>query len=108
MSAMPDRWRDSMQFVRLISVTVLCALLSHAAVNILTANGDNERTNSNLQETQLSPATVNASAFGEIQSCLPESDGLKRRARRACASSGLQKHFDTARFIHNFATCRAG
>src|ERR1017187_7740356 len=66
MSAMPDRWRDSMQLVRLISVTVLCALLSHAAVNILTANGDNERTNSNLQETQLSPATVNASAFGKL------------------------------------------
>ena len=55
-----------MQCVRLISVTVLCALLAHAAVNILTANGDNERTNSNLQETQLSPATVNASAFGKL------------------------------------------
>jgi uncharacterized protein (TIGR03437 family) len=52
--------------VRLIFVTVLCALLSHAAVNILTANGDNDRTNSNLQETQLSLATVNASAFGKL------------------------------------------
>src|ERR1035438_2794120 len=66
MSAMRDRRRDSMQCVRLISVTVLCALLAHAAVNILTANGDNERTNSNLQETQLSPATVNASAFAKL------------------------------------------
>ena len=55
-----------MQCVRLIPVTVLCALLSHAGVNILTANGDNDRTNSNLQETQLSPATVNASAFGKL------------------------------------------
>ncbi len=55
-----------MQCVRLMSVTVLCALLSHADVNILTANGDNERTNSNLQETQLSPVTVNASAFGKL------------------------------------------
>src|ERR1022692_828153 len=55
-----------MQCVRLISAAVLCALLAHAAVNILTANGDNERTNSNLQETQLSPATVNASAFGKL------------------------------------------
>jgi uncharacterized protein (TIGR03437 family) len=45
---------------------VLCALRSHAAVNILTANGDNDRTNSNLQETQLSPATVNASTFGKL------------------------------------------
>jgi uncharacterized protein (TIGR03437 family) len=45
---------------------VHCALLSHAAVNILTANGDNNRTNSNLQETQLSPATVNATAFGKL------------------------------------------
>src|ERR1017187_9998660 len=66
MSATRDRWRDSMQCVRLISVAVLCALLSHAAVNILTANGDNDRTNSNLLETQLSPATVNASAFGKL------------------------------------------
>jgi uncharacterized protein (TIGR03437 family) len=55
-----------MQCVRLISVTVVCALLSHAAVNILTANGNNDRTNSNLQETQLSPAAVNASAFGKL------------------------------------------
>ena len=55
-----------MQCVRLISATVHCALLSHAAVNILTANGDNDRTNSNLQETQLSPATVNASVFGKL------------------------------------------
>jgi uncharacterized protein (TIGR03437 family) len=55
-----------MRSARLISVMVLCALLSHAAVNILTANGDNDRTNSNLQETQLSPATVNASAFGKL------------------------------------------
>ena len=55
-----------MQWVRLMSVTVLCALLSHAGVNILTANGDNDRTNSNLQETQLSPATVNTSAFGKL------------------------------------------
>jgi uncharacterized protein (TIGR03437 family) len=47
-------------------VTLLCALLSHAGVNILTANGNNDRTNSNLQETQLSPATVNASAFGKL------------------------------------------
>src|SRR5450755_177071 len=66
MSATRDRWRDSMQCVRLISASVLCALLSHAAVNILTANGDNDRTNSNLQETQLSPVTVNASAFGKL------------------------------------------
>jgi len=55
-----------MQCVRLMSATVLSALLSHAAVNILTANGNNERTNSNLQETQLSPATVSASTFGKL------------------------------------------
>ena len=55
-----------MQSVRLIPVTLLCALLSHTQVNILTANGDNNRTNSNLQETQLSPATVSSSAFGEL------------------------------------------
>lgn len=42
------------------------SLLGHAQVNILTANGDNDRTNSNLQETQLSPATVTSSAFGKL------------------------------------------
>jgi uncharacterized protein (TIGR03437 family) len=45
---------------------MLCCLLSHAQVNILTANGDNGRTNSNLQETQLSPASVSPSAFGKM------------------------------------------
>ena len=45
---------------------MLCSLLSHAQVNILTANGSNDRTNSNLQETQLSPATVNPSSFGKL------------------------------------------
>ena len=45
---------------------MLCSVLSRAEINILTANGDNDRTNSNLQETQLSPATVTASAFGKL------------------------------------------
>jgi hypothetical protein len=45
---------------------MLCSLWSQAAVNILTANGNTDRTNANLQETQLSPATVNASAFGKL------------------------------------------
>ncbi|HXB74091.1 MAG TPA: hypothetical protein VNY05_37980 [Candidatus Acidoferrales bacterium] len=45
---------------------LLCSLAGHAQVNILTANGNNDRTNSNLQETRLSPATVNTSAFGKL------------------------------------------
>ena len=45
---------------------ILCSLASYAQVNILTANGNNDRTNSNLQETQLSPATVSPSAFGKL------------------------------------------
>jgi uncharacterized protein (TIGR03437 family) len=44
----------------------LFTLLCRAQVNILTANGDNDRNNSNLQETQLSPATVNSSTFGRL------------------------------------------
>ena len=52
--------------VKLIPVMMLSSLLSHAAVNVLTANGDNDRTNSNLEETQLSPATVSSSAFGKL------------------------------------------
>lgn len=38
----------------------------HAQPNILTANGSNDRTNANLQEIQLSPATVNAATFGKV------------------------------------------
>src|ERR1035438_4823112 len=52
--------------VKLLFVAVFFALLSHAQVNILTANGNNDRNNSNLQETQLSPATVTSSAFGKL------------------------------------------
>jgi uncharacterized protein (TIGR03437 family) len=52
--------------VKLVPLMMLCSLLSHAQVSILTANGDNNRTNSNLQETQLSPATVNSSTFGKL------------------------------------------
>ena len=49
-----------------IAAAVFFSLLSHAQVNILTANGDNDRSNSNLMETQLSPATVNSSTFGKL------------------------------------------
>jgi hypothetical protein len=45
---------------------ILCSVASHAQVNILTANSNNDRTNANLQETQLSTATVSASAFGKL------------------------------------------
>jgi uncharacterized protein (TIGR03437 family) len=40
--------------------------MAHAQVDILTANGSNDRSNSNLQETQLTPSTVNPSNFGKI------------------------------------------
>src|ERR1039457_4597349 len=59
-------WYLMAQSLRLVSVTMFFSLLSHAQVNILTANGSNDRNNSNLQETQLSPATVTSSAFGKL------------------------------------------
>ena len=49
-----------------ILMILLCSSLADAQVNILTSNGDSDRTNSNLQETQLSPATVNPSSFGKL------------------------------------------
>ena len=49
-----------------IPLLAFCTLLSHAQVNILTANGNNDRTNANLQEVRLSPATVSSSAFGKL------------------------------------------
>jgi hypothetical protein len=45
---------------------VLWTLLSHAPVNVLTGNGNNDRTNANLQEFRLSPATVSSSSFGKL------------------------------------------
>jgi hypothetical protein len=41
-------------------------LLANGQVNVLTANGSNDRTNANLQETQLSSTTVNLSNFGKL------------------------------------------
>jgi hypothetical protein len=52
--------------IRVLSLVVLGSLTSHAQVNVLTANGSNERANANLQETQLAPATVTSSTFGKI------------------------------------------
>jgi uncharacterized protein (TIGR03437 family) len=46
-------------------IIVLCAL-ARAQINIVTANGNNDRTNANLQEYQLSPATVAVDSFGKI------------------------------------------
>ncbi|MBZ5576133.1 MAG: hypothetical protein LAP40_06190 [Acidobacteriia bacterium] len=53
---------------RSLGLLALCCGLCPAQVNILTANGSNGRTNSNLQETQLSPATVTPDSFGKIGS----------------------------------------
>ena len=55
-----------LSLMKSLAVIVLFSVLSHAQVNILTANGNNDRTNSNLQETQLSPATVTSSTFGKL------------------------------------------
>jgi uncharacterized protein (TIGR03437 family) len=49
-----------------ISSAVLACSLAHAQVNVLTANGSNDRTNSNLQESQLTPATVSPANFGKL------------------------------------------
>jgi uncharacterized protein (TIGR03437 family) len=47
---------------------MFCSLSGQAQVNILTANGNNDRTNANLQESALSPATVNSTTFGKLGS----------------------------------------
>jgi uncharacterized protein (TIGR03437 family) len=44
----------------------LSCLISRGQVNILTANGGNDRTNANLQEKQLSPSTVSSTTFGRV------------------------------------------
>jgi hypothetical protein len=49
-------------------LVLLSGLQLPAQVNILTANGGNDRTNSNLQETALRPATVGPASFGKVAS----------------------------------------
>ena len=48
------------------ALIVFGCLVGRAQLNILTANGSNDRTNANLQEYQLSPATVTPQTFGKI------------------------------------------
>jgi hypothetical protein len=57
--------RRSMNFA---PVTLLCVLSTQvqAQVNILTANGGNDRSNANLREAYLSPATVGPATFGKL------------------------------------------
>ena len=50
---------------RLFAALVLAASAS-AQVNVLTANYDNQRTNSNLKETILNQGNVNSSSFGKL------------------------------------------
>ncbi len=48
---------------------LLCAAsFASAQVNVLTGNYDNQRTNSNLQETILKPSLINSTTFGKIAS----------------------------------------
>src|SRR5260370_38551 len=57
------------KFFRLLSMNLI--FLPHALlaqVNVLTANYDNARTNSNLSETILNPSSVKADTFGKIGS----------------------------------------
>ncbi len=52
--------------MRVYALLLVSATIAPAQTNILTVNGNNDRTNANLQETQLSPATVSASTFGKL------------------------------------------
>lgn len=51
---------------RIFVLITLCCLPGRAQVNILTGNGDNDRTNANLQEVRLAPATVTPDTFGKL------------------------------------------
>ena len=63
--------RDTTDFARRAGVmavlaSLLTACFAQGQVNVLTANYDNQRTNSNLQESLLTPRNVKASSFGKI------------------------------------------
>ena len=48
-----------------LSIGLLCHVAT-AQVNVLTANGGNDRTNANLLETQLRPGNITSDAFGKL------------------------------------------
>lgn len=50
----------------LLGVLLMTAATATAQVNVLTHHNDNARTGANLQETQLTPANVNADTFGKL------------------------------------------
>jgi uncharacterized protein (TIGR03437 family) len=49
-----------------IGLCLSLACTAFSQVNILTANGNNDRTNGNLQEVQLNPSSVSPSKFGKL------------------------------------------
>ena len=51
---------------KVLSLLVVCALSCSAQVSVLTANGSNDRTSANLQETQLTPSSVTPGRFGKL------------------------------------------
>ena len=54
-------------YVALIATAgLLLPFTGSAQVSVLTANYDNARTNANLEETILTPASVNPRSFGKI------------------------------------------
>jgi hypothetical protein len=53
---------------RLISLASFFVAISSAQVNVLTANYDTDRTNSNNSETVLNPSSVSAQSFGKLGS----------------------------------------
>jgi hypothetical protein len=55
------------RIARLAALTLACAA-AYAQVNVLTANGDNNRTSANQQESQLRPSTVAPGLFGKLGS----------------------------------------
>jgi hypothetical protein len=55
-------------YMRPYIIAGLLVWRASAQVNVLTANGNNQRPNANLQEFQLSPATVSPDTFGKIGS----------------------------------------
>ena len=56
------------RLARIAALGILAAGAAFAQVNVLTANGDNNRTSANLKETQLRPATVAPGSFGKLGS----------------------------------------
>ena len=78
---MSNRRSSQLRYKKALRISSFAAFMLYGAssalaqVSVLTANYDNNRTNSNTSETLLNPQSVNRSSFGKVGRRFPTSGG---------------------------------